>query len=282
MVVEIFDEGEELEVADHCPQVGDEGDVLADEIEDHSCQADDEEIGFRDELDDHSCQAAEEVIGFDKVEDKVHCCQAEEDDDGLGEVEDDRSCQADEDDGFVYELVVLDFEVDGEDVVLLHSTHVEVEPELNLVVEDDDGVLLHSPQLEVELEIGVGDVEEEALFQLPHVDDEEVLAVVDELSDCELGFLFTTPLSAGLIRTRRKSIALTMVMVFFADVLTTVPKPWPEWYLSNEHKARLVKTSGPEASEIGQRRRRNDNGLNTRDISMQDSGRQCGLQDVGH
>ena len=107
VVLVVFDEGEEFEVADHCPQVGDEEDVLADEIEDHSCQADEEGVGFRDELDDHSCQADEEVSGFDKEEDAVHCCQAVEDDDGLGEVEDDHSCQAEEDDVFVYEVVAL-------------------------------------------------------------------------------------------------------------------------------------------------------------------------------
>ena len=121
--------------------------------------------------------------------------------------------------------VDLDFEVDWGDGVLLHSTHIEVEPELNLVVEDEDGVLVHSPQLEVELGIGVDDVEDEALFQLPHVDDELVMAVVDGLSDCELGFLFTTPPSVGPIRAIRKSVALTMVMVFFADVLTIVARP---------------------------------------------------------
>ena len=114
---------------------------------------------------------------------------------------------------------------------------MEVELELNLVVEDEGGVLVHSPQLEVELEIGVDDVKDEVLFQLPRVDDEVVLAVVGELSDCELGFLFRTPPSAAPTRARRKIVALTMVMVFVADVLTTVPKTWPERSLSSEQKA---------------------------------------------
>jgi hypothetical protein len=73
-------------------------------------------------------------------------------------------------------------------------------------VDDENEAFDHSAHCE-EVELGVGP-------ELDGVEDQELVAVADEedqVSVCVLGFLLTTPPSAGLIRAREKNVAFTIV-----------------------------------------------------------------------